>query len=224
MTATRPVPAPDFVSYPQVRRTIRALLEERPGSNRRPVPACPEWTVEDLLTHLAAIAARVLTRHGGTPPPAPAGVPALLDHWDNLGEDLDRRLADAGGRTGEVMVMDAFTHELDLRAALGVRPPAEHVAWDPSFEVLVRGFSGSVTGRGLPSLRVRTTAGAEWTAGEGEGSPTAVVTAPAYGLYRALSGRRSLGQLAAMEWSEPPGRWLPAFTWGPFSPPQVPGV
>ncbi|MGW4065382.1 maleylpyruvate isomerase family mycothiol-dependent enzyme [Amycolatopsis sp. NPDC004747] len=224
MTATRPVPAPDFVGYPEVRRGIRALLEGRPGTHRRPVPACPGWTVTDLLGHLTAIGERVLERHGGTPPP-PAGalaVPELLDRWDDVGEDLDRRLAAAGGRSGEVMVMDAYTHELDLRAALGVPPPVEHAAWAPSFEVLVRGFFGSVAGRGLPPLRLRTTGGSTWTAG-GE-SPAASVTAPAHDLYRALAGRRSLGQLAALDWSEAPGPWLPAFSWGPFAPPVEPGV
>ncbi|MBE8522971.1 maleylpyruvate isomerase family mycothiol-dependent enzyme [Amycolatopsis sp. H6(2020)] len=225
MTATRPVPAPDFVGYPEVRRGIRALLEGRPGTHRRPVPACPKWTVTDLLGHLTAVAERVLVRHGGTPPPAPAGtltVPALLDRWDDVGEELDRRLADAGGRSGEVMVMDAYTHELDLRAALGVPPPVEHAAWAPSFDVLVRGFSGSVAGRGLPPLRLRTTGGSTWTAGVGR--PKDSLTAPAHELYRALAGRRSVAQLAGLDWSAAAGPWLPAFSWGPFAPPRRPGV
>ncbi|MEV6832658.1 maleylpyruvate isomerase family mycothiol-dependent enzyme [Amycolatopsis sp. NPDC051102] len=224
MTATRPVPAPDFVGYPEVRRGVRALLEGRPETHLRPVPACPEWTVIDLLGHLTGIAERVLVRHGGTPPPAldgPPGVPALLDRWDDVGAELDRRLAAAGGHSGEIMVMDAYTHELDLRAALGVPPPAEHAAWVPSFDVLVRGFSGSLAGRELRPLRLRTTGGSAWTAGTGR--PTASVTAPAYELYRALAGRRSLGQLAELDWSEAPGPWLPAFTWGPFAPPSAPG-
>ncbi|MEV4058292.1 maleylpyruvate isomerase family mycothiol-dependent enzyme [Amycolatopsis sp. NPDC049688] len=224
MTATRPVPAPDFVGYPEVRRGIRALLEARPGSGHRPVPACPEWTVTDLLEHLTGIAERVLARHGGTPPPAPdepLGVPALLDRWDDVGAEVDRRLAAAGGASGEIMVMDAYTHELDLRAALGVPPPAEHAAWAPSFALLVRGFSGSLAGHGLRPLLLRTTGGSTWTAGTGR--PTASVTASAYDLYRALAGRRSVGQLAGMAWSEAPGPWLPAFTWGPFAPPVRPG-
>jgi len=214
---------PDFVAYPEVRRGVRGLLDGRPGTHRRPVPACPEWTVTDLLGHLALIAERVLERHGGVvPAPAgPLGVPALLDRWDHVGAQLDRLLADAGGRSGEVMVMDAYTHELDLRAALGVAPPVEHSAAAPSFAVLVRGLSGSITARGLPALRLRSAAGEVWTAGDGR--PAATVTAPAHDLYRALAGRRSLGQLAALEWSAAPGRWLPAFSWGPFAPPPVAG-
>lgn len=221
MTASRP--APDFVGYPEVRRGVRALLGGRDGVGGRRVPACPEWTVADLLGHLTGIAERVLARHGGPVPASAAStVPELLDHWDDVGEDLDRRLAEAGGRSGEVMVMDAYTHELDLRAALGVPPPVEHAAWAPSFEVLVRGFSGSVAGRELPALRLRTTGGSQWTAGAGR--PAATLTAPAHELYRALAGRRSLAQLAGLEWSAAPGPWLPAFSWGPFSPPRSPGV
>ncbi|SEF33388.1 TIGR03083 family protein [Amycolatopsis pretoriensis] len=221
MTASRP--APDFVGYPEVRRGFRALLGARTGVGRRRVPACPEWTVADLVGHLTGIAERVLERHGGAVPVSTAStVPELLDHWDDVGEDLDRRLAEAGGRSGEVMVMDAYTHELDLRAALGVPPPVEHAAWAPSFEVLVRGFSGSVAGRGLPALRLRTTGGSQWTAGAGR--PAATLTAPAHELYRALAGRRSLAQLSGLEWSAAPGTWLPAFSWGPFSPPRSPGV
>jgi uncharacterized protein (TIGR03083 family) len=214
---------PDFVAYPAVRRGVRGLLEERPGAHGCPVPACPEWTVADLLGHLASIAERVLERHGeAAPSPAgPLGVPALLDRWDDVGTRLDRLLAGAGGRSGEVMVMDAYTHELDLRAALGVPPPVAHAAAAPSFAVLVRGFSGSITARGLPALRIRSAEGEEWTAGEGR--PAASVTAPAHDLHRALAGRRSLRQLAALDWSQPPGPWLPAFSWGPFAPPPVPG-
>ncbi|GLY39741.1 hypothetical protein Amsp01_057640 [Amycolatopsis sp. NBRC 101858] len=221
MTASRL--APDFVGYPEVRRGVRALLGSRAGVHRRPVPACPEWTVADLLGHLTAIAERVLERHGGTPPDSTAStIPELLDRWDDIGEDLDRRLAEAGGRTGEIMVMDAYTHELDLRAALGMPPPVEHAAWAPSFEVLVRGFSGSVAGRGLPALRLRTTGGSEWQVGAGR--PAATLTAPAHELYRALAGRRSPEQLVALEWSAAPGPWLPAFSWGPFTPPRSPGM
>ncbi|SED36100.1 TIGR03083 family protein [Amycolatopsis tolypomycina] len=219
MTPSRTVPAPDFVGYPAVRRGIRTLLDAHPGALARPVPACPEWTVADLLGHLAEIAERVLVRHGGTPP-EPAADP--LDRWDAAGALLDPLLAGAGGRSGEIMVMDAYTHELDLRAALGVPPPRTHVAAAASVDVLVRGLSGSIVRLGLPALRLRTTDGEEWLAGEGR--PAATLTAPAHDLCRALAGRRSHAQLAAFDWSGPPEPWLPAFSWGPFSPPPHPGA
>ncbi|NBH08248.1 maleylpyruvate isomerase family mycothiol-dependent enzyme, partial [Amycolatopsis sp. SID8362] len=66
------------------------------------------------------------------------------------------------------------------------------------------------------------TGGSTWTAGPGQ--PTVSVTAPAHELYRTLAGRRSVSQLAALDWSEAPARWLPAFTWGPFAPPPRPGI
>ncbi|MGW3999502.1 maleylpyruvate isomerase family mycothiol-dependent enzyme [Amycolatopsis sp. NPDC004772] len=222
MTASLPVP--DFVAYRAVRRGVRDLLGGRPGAGFHRVPACPEWTVTDLLGHLTAIAGRVLARHGGGPVSSAGAVavPELLDHWDDVGEELDRRLEDAGGRSGAVMVMDAYTHELDLCAALGVAPPEDHAAEAPSFEVLVSGLSGAITARRLPSLRLCTTSGAEWTAGAGR--PAATVTAPTHDLYRSLAGRRSLAQLAALAWSTAPEPWLPAFGWGPFAPPARPGV
>ncbi|WP_410672072.1 maleylpyruvate isomerase family mycothiol-dependent enzyme [Amycolatopsis sp. cmx-4-68] len=225
----------DVSGYPAVRHGIRALLRERPGAGDRVVPACPEWTVADLLGHLVGIGERVLERFGGRPPVVggSSAVPVLLDRWDDVGDQLDPLLADAGGRGGEIMVMDAFTHELDLRAALGAPPPEGHAAWAPSFEVLVRGFSRSIAGRGLPAVRLREpagretagegpAAGREWTAGEGPAAAT--VTAPAYDLYRALAGRRSIAQLTALNWTAAPEPWLLAFSWGPFSPPAQPGV
>jgi hypothetical protein len=35
---------------------------------------------------------------------------------------------------------------------------------------------------------------------------------------RALTGRRSLGQVQALDWTGDPAQYLPAFTWGPFRP------
>ncbi|GAA4549644.1 maleylpyruvate isomerase N-terminal domain-containing protein [Amycolatopsis samaneae] len=221
--ARNAVVAEDHVGYAEVRRNIRRLLANTPGVGAEPVPACPEWTVRDLVAHLVEIAERVLTRFGAEVPsavPGEPGVGELLDRWDLLGAEVDRRLAVAGGQRGEVLVMDAFTHELDLRFALGHGFPAEHVAWVPSFEVLVRGFSGAVVERGLPAVRITTPGGSTWLAGTGPVG--AGVTARPDVLYRGLAGRRTAAQLSALNWDTDPARWLPAFTWGPFRPPISP--
>lgn len=66
----------------------------------------------------------------------------------------------------------------------------------------------------LPALRLRTGA-QEWVVGDGV--PAATVTAPAFELFRALSGRRSLDQIRAFSWDGDGAPFLPVFS--PFEPP-----
>lgn len=49
------------------------------------------------------------------------------------------------------------------------------------------------------------------------GPPVATLEAPAFDLVRALTGRRSAAQIAAMTWSTDPTPYLPAFQFGPFT-------
>jgi uncharacterized protein (TIGR03083 family) len=207
-------------AYHQVRNNVATFVEARPAVVADRVPACPEWTVRDLVAHLVGIAGLVIGRLTGWPPESkrssadldPAG---LLDEWDRLGERVEELVAEQGG--GDVMLMDAFTHELDLRSTMGIPFPAGHPAFEPAVAVLVRGFTGAVESHGLPGLRLATP-DAQWEVGE----PTATVTAPDYDLYRSLAGRRTHAQIAALDWSSGPEPWLPAFAWGPFTPPSAP--
>jgi uncharacterized protein (TIGR03083 family) len=208
-------------AYHEVRNNVATFVEARPALTGDRVPACPEWTVRDLLAHLVGIATIVIGRLSGWPPAGrrpstdldPGG---LLDEWDRLGERVEQLVAEQGG--GDVMLMDAFTHELDLRATMGIPFPTCHPAFEPAFAVVRRGFAGAVESGGLPGLLLRT-GDDEWAVG---GEPSATVTAPGYDLYRSLTGRRTHGQIAALGWSSPPDPWRPAFSWGPFSPPSAP--
>jgi uncharacterized protein (TIGR03083 family) len=211
---------PDHVGYLEVRRNVRALLAGHPGTSARTVPACPEWTVVELLAHLVEISERMLARFGAAiPPRGVQDVDALLDRWDELGADVDSLLAEAGGGMGDVAVMDAYTHELDLCAALGAPGAEQHPARAGSFAVVVRGFAGAVAGRGLPAVLISDVDG-DWVAGAGE--PVITLSGPPGDLYRSLAGRRTLAQITALGWTADPEPWLPAFTWGPFVPPGAP--
>ncbi len=212
-------------AYREVRNNVATFVEARPALTGAPVPACPEWTVRDLLSHLVGIAATMIGRLSGWPPAgrsssADLDAAGLLAEWDRLGERVEQLVADQGG--GDVLLMDAFTHELDLRSAMGIPFPTCHTAFAPAFAVVRRGFAGAVEAGGLPGLLLRT-GDDEWAVG---GAPTATVTATVtaggYDLYRSLSGRRTHEQIAALDWSSRPGPWLPAFTWGPFTPPSAP--
>jgi uncharacterized protein (TIGR03083 family) len=227
---------PSHVIYRQVRENVIGLLTARPDAAGRWVPACPEWTVRDLVSHLVDICARVtgwLTGQAPEPRGAHAahaahaarggdpGLAHLLTEWAEAGERLDRLIAEAAHPRSRVLAMDTFTHELDLRYALELPPPAGHPGYPSMLGVVVGGFSGQVIARGLPPLRIELP-GAHWTAGQDE-PPVATMRAPGpHDLYRTLTGRRTHAQIKALSWSADPAPWQPAFAWGPFSPPPRP--
>jgi len=217
--------APVHVSYRAVREGVSRLLAERPQAEQLPVPACPDWTVRDALNHLvdncrsAAAAAEDDDPAASAFVSADAGLAELLAEWARSGALVDRMFA-ASGR-GRVMLMDAFTHELDIRRALDAAPPADHPAYPDTLDLVAGGFSATVHAHGLPTLRIETS-GAQWTTGPGK--PVAVVRAPRHDLYRSFTGRRTLAQIGELSWSGSGSvlAWAPAFTWGPFRPPAAP--
>ncbi|HEV7648558.1 MAG TPA: maleylpyruvate isomerase family mycothiol-dependent enzyme [Actinophytocola sp.] len=216
--------APHHESYRQVRHNVIRLLGELPPDADSVVPACPEWTIRELVAHLVGVAATAIGRLSGWPSRQPAsssnmGVLELLKTWEQLGAEADLLLSESRGRSGSILVMDAFTHELDVRYAIGAELPDEHPAFPGAFELLANGFAAAVSHHGLPALRL-STGSTQWTVGKGV--PAATVTAPRYDLYRSLAGRRSHEQITALEWDRDSHRWLPAFTWGPFTPPTSP--
>jgi uncharacterized protein (TIGR03083 family) len=210
--------------YRQVRANVTGLLTTHRPAAAAAVPGCPEWTLQELVGHLVDVAGMAIGRLAGRPPTEPAppagtDVAGLLAAWERLGAEADRLLADTGTRNADILVMDAFTHELDICYAIGAEPPGEHPAFPVAFEVLVNGFAGAVAAHGLPALRL-STGSTEWTVGEG--APAATLTASRYDLCRSLAGRRSHEQIAALGWNRDATRWLPAFAWGPFTPPAAP--
>ncbi|MDP9866430.1 MULTISPECIES: maleylpyruvate isomerase family mycothiol-dependent enzyme [Streptosporangium] len=215
---------PADVAYRHVRENVTRLLAGRPAAGDLAVAACPGWTVREVVAHLVEICARVAGRLGSRPVvgplPGDAALAALLAAWTTAGEQVERLVAGDAARRGGVMTMDAFTHELDIRYALGLPPPAEHPAYPGALDVVVSGLSAEVSARGLPALRIETP-GARWTAGPA-GRPAATLSAHRHDLYRSLAGRRTSAQIARLHWSEDPRPWLPAFTWGPFTPPERP--
>lgn len=212
---------PNDVAYRHVRHNLTMLLGAHSDPDDLTVPACPEWTIRDLVAHLIGISAFAIGRMSGRVRPERSSlgsdVTGLLGEWDRLGPQAERLIADRRGQRGSIMVMDAFTHELDVRYALGAPLPAEHPAFPRAFQVLLNGFSYSVIAHNLPAILI-VVDGVEWQAGIGE--PAATLTADRYDIYRALAGRRTHEQITQLGWSRDSHRWLPAFTWGPFTPPE----
>lgn len=214
---------PNYVAYRHTIHSVTTLLTEQPVPEDLPIPSCPEWTVHGLVGHLVGICSLAVGRLSGwaeaARTSADMGVDGLLTEWNRMGDLAGRVLQEGGGRRGSLMVMDAFTHELDLRNAIGARLPDDSPAFSRAFEVLLNGFAASVIAHNLPAVVVSVD-GQEWQVGAGE--PVATLSGDRYDIYRSLAGRRTYEQITRLGWSRDSHRWLPAFTWGPFTPPLLP--
>ncbi|MCG8925454.1 maleylpyruvate isomerase N-terminal domain-containing protein [Lentzea sp. CC55] len=209
--------APDHLLYRQVRLDIGLLATRRVGAV--PVPACPGWTVTDLVAHLVEVAANVAARLGspaGTVPRGITDVDLALAEWERVCHVLEPLVELEGPRSAGRMVMDAFTHLLDLHAALDVPPDPGHPAYPSTLNLLIGGFSASVRAHGLPALRIESPAA---TGTAGDGPVVRTLRAGTHDLHRSLAGRRSHAEIAALDWDGAHEPWLPAFSWGPFTPP-----
>ncbi len=169
-----------------------------------PVPATPKWTVVELLSHLVGGPADVCAGHldgVASDPWTQAQVEArrgrsveeLLTEWSGLREQVEEMCRSG---VAPALAFDLATHEQDLRSALGLPRIPDQTTVDLVTSGLAAGALSRSRKAGLPALQLRDDAG--WSCGE-DGDIT--LTAPRFELFRALMGRRSAGQVAAMDWS-----------------------
>lgn len=189
---------------------VAATLTEEQLAGR--VPACPLWTVRDLLGHLAGGCADLVSGNlDGAPAPtwtaahvkvrADLDLADLLAEWDENATELERRL-EAGATHGFLPsnpFLDCGMHEADLHGAVG-SGRGDPAVWLRTAQM----FSASVSRElgDTATLTVRTPDG-EFTMGSG-GEHTTVDT-ETYEFFRALGGRRSRDQIAKWDWHGPAG-------------------
>lgn len=210
-------------AYADGLRTLLALSTNLgPDQLAMVVPACPDWTVRDLLAHLAGVAedagagryfrgavdawrdpALAAARERWT-----AGHVAERTDWDH--EKLLRTLDDQGQhlinvlRTGQgpgsdgpawlpaAPVADLAVHLHDLSEALDVPADADSAVSRLGFAVYRDWLRTRILALGLPALRLADGA-REWVLGDGE--PAISFNADRYELFRAITGRRSATEI-----------------------------
>lgn len=202
--------------YGATRRRVSELVRPlSPSHLATVVPACPHWTVRDLVAHLAGVAAdtlegrlegrgteawtaaQVAARHG-------RGLEELLAEWAEAAAPLEARLS-ADGRGGKRLIIDLVTHEHDLRGAIGRPGTYDDEASRLAAASYLAAFAARAAEADLPPLVVVTPEGPLTV---GAGSPAARVTVDRVDLVRALAGRRSASQVASWAWSTDPDPWL----------------
>ncbi|MGW4206702.1 maleylpyruvate isomerase N-terminal domain-containing protein [Lentzea sp. NPDC004789] len=174
-------------------RTVGLAMGLSPQDLARTVPACPEWTVHQLIAHLAGGASDFTTgRMEGAPSQEwtarhvaereHLSVVELLEQWNADGDRID-----ALEQIPFQLAVDAITHEADLRGALG-RERLPDAVWQPTLTWMFV--------RRLPEVTAKTDFG-EF----GDGPVTLEVEG--YELWRAFFGRRSRRQMESWRWSDP---------------------
>jgi uncharacterized protein (TIGR03083 family) len=183
------------------------------------VPGTPKWSARDLLAHLVGVPCDLIAGHtAGAPGDAwtdaqvqsrrDRQVGDLIDEWSQLRPRIDEVC-----RSGNMALLayDVATHEQDLRGALGL----EAIPDPETLDLLVTGMAGravkAVADAGLPPLLL--TDGDGWSVGDAGG---VTVSASRLELSRLLTGRRSVGQATALEWTGNPAPYLGLLS--PFGP------
>lgn len=214
-------------AYRQTRLRMSEILRDiDEADHRRPVPACPAWDVRQLASHVVGVSADILAGNlaaAGSDPWTEAQVIArsdrsllaLVEEWDETGPQVEAALA--GGLLPAQAVFDLVTHEHDLRGAVHRPGSTDDEAVSIGLTFVEQMWPLVMAGQQIPPLRVDT-GGPDLVSGE---DPAVTLHLSPFEALRAFTGRRSLAQVAAYDWGTDPEPWLPAFTWGPFTPSAV---
>ncbi len=185
-------------------RVIELVADLPPERAQLRVPACPDWTVRDLLSHMVGLGVDVVA--GDEPDDHNAtwtgrqvetrrdrDVAALVAEWEAVAEPLRERMRAHGPRP----LGDVIIHEQDLRGALGVPGGQDTAGLRAIRERFTDRFAGRVAA--LPPIALVGDRWA-WTSTGGADPDTVagaatLLRAPDFELARALVTRRSAAQL-----------------------------
>jgi uncharacterized protein (TIGR03083 family) len=154
-----------------------------PDDAAKRAPACPEWSVHDVVAHLSGVCADVLAGNiegVATDPWTAAQVETrrdwpldkLLAEWTDVGPQVEAMAQFFPGRVGSQWVLDLHTHEHDIRHAIGAPGAKDSEGINVGVRFLVEvGVLSGVAVRGLPPLEIRA-GDQQWVAGTGEPAAT----------------------------------------------------
>ncbi len=203
--------------YASVRDRVLVLLADLDDQRAASVvPACPEWTVRDLAAHMAGVPTDALAGDldgAATDPWTARQVAERADHslaeivaeLQATAEPFDAALA-AVAEVDPRLIIDAWTHEQDLRHALGTPGGRDGPALELVAEVLTGELGAAVDAAELPAIRYFDEADRERRLGRSE--PGITLRCSRFELCRARMGRRSEAQLRELGWSADPERYL----------------
>ena len=206
----------------RIEELVRNLDEASLNKN---VPACPEWTIKELVAHLTGVAADSLSANIselGKPDWTASQVQArsdkslddILGEWQGIAAQLEPALDGLHPTAASALIGDLITHEHDLRGALrnDAAREGDGVAISTSF--YARNFGKRLKDAGLPTVIVDADED-QWTAGREE--PIGSVRAPLFEMLRGLTGRRTSDEVKGFDWSIDAAPYLDVFSMYPVT-------
>lgn len=211
-----------------VDRVCDLVTGASPEQMERTVPACPDWTARDLLSHMVGVGADVLAgeeaddhNEAWTQAHVDArtdrDVAELVQEWQDLADGLEAWMRENGPRP----LADVTIHEQDLRGVLDAPGAGDSPQVATVREWMVDRFAAAV--EPLPPIAL---VGREWSwCSTGEVADAATrVEAGDLDLFRALTSRRTAEELRSWTTAGDVDPYLDAFAGlGPLPERPLPG-
>ena len=225
--------------YQQVRTDISQLVTGLSAADLdRTVPATPEWTIRDVVTHLAADASCVIVGDfpreffaafgepdairslnewtaGQISERAGRSFEEILDEWEGSAKTLVSIMRgetplpeEAGMFADRALITDAAVHQQDIHGALGIDDGRDAAPVRIGLSGYIATMGWRLDDAGIPAL--------VFDAGDklrtaGSKDPGATARAARFEFFRALSGRRNPDQIRAWEWEGDPEPYVHYF-------------
>lgn len=200
------------------RRVIDLVSPLSAAELARPTPACPLWSVHDVLAHLAGSSAALAGVPNDGDPASPEwtqaqveprrnrSVAELAAEWQQHQPAIDQ--LPLTSRSWLPILHDALSHEADIRGAIGAPMlPADALA--AAWPLLTVPIERKLAPLGTVLLRLD-----EQPVTIGDGNPQLEVEATQFDFWRAWFGRRSPAQMRGWVRAGDPDRFaqlLPVF-------------
>ncbi|MEY4371850.1 MAG: hypothetical protein RL219_619 [Actinomycetota bacterium] len=222
--------------YAASRQRIRGIIERASsgpstvaGLAGTIIPACPDWSVTNILAHLAGVTRDIVERRNPGPDVqawvdgqvadrAARSLPSLLDEWDEFAPRFEALIA-SHPRAFSGLVLDVVAHEHDICSAIGI--VGDRASSGVRAAMLVE--ARQILDRDLPRAglgAVRVVAdGEEWICGTGSVGLSLDLGDLPHGtweLTRILGSRRSLRQMRTYAWQGDLDAYLPGIAHMPL--------
>jgi uncharacterized protein (TIGR03083 family) len=211
-TVVRPLGAVYEATLARIVRLVRDSGRGAAEAAAVPVPACPSWSVRDVIAHVTGLYADIMAGNlqgAGSEEWTAAQVERrrnvpideLLAEADDVGPNLAAMVDDFPGQYGNQVVADLAVHEHDIRGALGQPGARQSLAGAVGTEFLLEAIvRPGARALGLAPLEVRA-GDRSWVAGTREpptGDPEAAIAAAiSSGEREPTSGLPPVGRVTA---------------------------